>query len=201
MWVQGSEKFPPTHTQINTRQAKKKKKICKDLFFPLPVLKASSYSRQSKQRQSVRGRSLVLHSGVIQEQLFSLQLWKVKLCQAMQKLSWSSCMCMSVCLCVGWGSLSAPRTTWISSRKGEWYVESLFSEGAHEIGYDGSGDSVTLDLSLPSRNRNLESKSHSENKTPYSRWVSTAGEYLFLDPLMGKNQRLAAADWWKRKWW
>lgn len=65
-------------------------------------------------------------------------------------------------------------------------MESLFSEGAHEIGYDGSGDSVTLDLSLPSRNWNLESKSHSENKTPYSRWVSTAGEYLFLDPLMGK---------------
>lgn len=96
---------------------------------------------------------------------------------------------VSVCRCVGWGGVSAPRTTRIPSQEGEWYVlrESPFSEGSEKIGYTGSGESITLDMSLPSRHLHLESKSHSENEKPYSRLVSTAGECLFLVSLMGKE--------------
>lgn len=85
--------------------------------------------------------------------------------------------------------MSAPRTTRIGSKEGEWYVmiESPFSEGSEKIGYTGSGESITLDMPLPSRHLNLESKFHSENEKPYSRLVSTAGECLFLVPLMGKE--------------
>lgn len=111
---------------------------------------------------------------------------------------------VSVCRCVGWGGVSAPRTTRIPSQEGEWYVlrESPFSEGSEKIGYTGSGESITLDMSLPSRHLHLESKSHSENEKPYSQPFGFDGWGMFIPCFTDgkRKQRLAAADWWKRKW-
>ncbi|KAI4585776.1 hypothetical protein MJG53_006010 [Ovis ammon polii x Ovis aries] len=66
---------------------------------------------------------------------------------------------MSVTTVIRWGGVSAPRTTRIGSKEGEWYVltESPFSEGSEKIGYTGSGESITLDVPLPSRHLHLES--------------------------------------------
>ena len=65
--------------QKDKHNTKEQKTYSKDAFFRYRS-KSILPTRQRKQRESVRGRSFLLHSGVIQEQLFPLQLLKVKLC-------------------------------------------------------------------------------------------------------------------------
>lgn len=83
--MQGSERgarfrerlfFCPTKNKHNTKE---QKTYSKDAFFRYRS-KSILSSRQRKQRESVEGRSFVLHFGVIQEQLLLLQLLKVKPC-------------------------------------------------------------------------------------------------------------------------
>lgn len=109
-------------------------------------------------------------------------------------------MSRSVCICVSagpGGRVCQLKFQGARSRKGKRCVKSAFQWGRRKI----------LPLMVPegeSRRRSMRfsTASHiSRAKTTLGGWVSTVGGGIFvLCSTDGKNQRLAAADWWKRKW-